>query len=331
MKTYSKEDIKKLNMTLSVPDFLVKLGAEPTNIRKLNSKEEFRVNAFFRGGDNPNGMGIRFNKVIEKWIATDFTQRFFSNIDLLELATKYCKVPFQTALLYMEECAGKRVNLSKVKEISTVHFEQKIIDKGILETFNSGLHPYLHGRGYTPKTAEYFGLGWSLYGEMDERITIPIYNQNKELISIQGRDYSGTKDNKYKFLDGTGEQAKNNLYNIDKAMTKAKERDWLMVVEGCPSVWRMYQYGLENVVATLSTTVTDNQIKQMVSLGVKIVIFFDWDENQAGQLGALKLLKRLKELKVKNVYLINTKRPSSPDDMTPEEIAYELKHIKKIL
>ena len=330
MKTYTKEDIKKLNLTLLVPDFLIKLGAEARNIKKLNSKEEYRVNAFFRGGDNPNGMGIRFNKVIEKWIATDFTQKHFSNIDLLELATKFCGVPFQTALLYMEECSGKKVNLSKVREISSC-FEPKIIDKNILATFESGLHPYLHNRGYTPQTANYFDLGWSLYGEMDERITIPIYNQKGELISVQGRDYTGTKDNKYKFIDGTGEQAKHNLYNIDKATKSAKDKGWVMVVEGCPSVWRMHQYGLNNVVATLSTSVTDTQIKQLLNLNVKIVIFFDWDENQAGQLGALKLLKRMKELKAKDVYLINTKRPSSPDDMSAKEIAYELKHIKKIL
>ena len=331
MKTYTKEDIKKLNINLSVPSFLVKIGANEKSVRKLNTREEYRVNAFYRGGDNPNGIGIRFNTNTSKWLVTDFTQKVFSNIDIIEFATKYCNVGFQRVLSYMEECNNGNINFSKVKDVQTGVYEPKVIDENILNVFNKGLHPYLAGRGFIPQVAKYFGLGWSLVGEMEGRITIPIHNPEGKLVSVQGRDYTGEKPNKYKFLDGTGEDAKNTLYNAHRAIIEAKKRGWVLVVEGCPCVWYMAQNGLLNVVATMSTSVTENQLKQLKEMGLKVVLWFDYDENQAGQYGALKTLKSMKKMNFKNVYLVNTGFVCSPDDLTKEEIAYQLKHIKKIL
>lgn len=329
MKSYSKKEIEDLNLKVSIPDFLVLLGADRKNIRKLGNKLDYRVNAFYRGGDNMHGCGVTFNAERKKYLCTDFTQKCFSNIDLLDLATKFCKVTFQQALEYLEKCStGKQIDFSKGKIWEGK--EVVPIDETIMNTFHSGLHPYLYGRGYTPETAEYFNLGWSLYGEMDERITIPIYDKNGKLVSVQGRSYVG-EEPKYLFLSGTGDNAKNTLYNLHNALPEAQKRGWILVVEGCPSVWRMHQYGLNNVVATCSTTVTDQQITLLKDLGLKIVIFFDWDENQAGQYGALKLLKNLKERNVKNVNLVNTKFPSSPDDMPKSEVFKFIRESKKIL
>ena len=83
----------------------------------------------------------------------------------------------------------------------------------------------------------------------------------------------------------------------------------------------------------MSTSVTDRQVRKLIDANVKIVIFFDSDENNAGLYGTNKLAKRLKELGAKSAYMANLRYQNvfgSPDDATKEQIATAIKGIKKL-
>jgi DNA primase len=80
---------------------------------------------------------------------------------------------------------------------------------------------YLVNRGITPEITRYFHLRWCEYGwwlfkdekgeqgsqGFDNRLIIPVYDLDGELVTFQGRDLTGTSDRKYlfpKMLPGTG-------------------------------------------------------------------------------------------------------------------------------
>ena len=326
-------DIKELNRKVNVPLLLTKLGADPKTIKKLRGND-YRCPCFFRGGDNLHGCGITFNSTKGKWLLTDFTHKEFGNIDFPDFMRRYFNYDFKTSLDIMEQCIGEEIKDSNNVYGGTYEYQLKTISKSVLELFEYGLHPYLKERGYTPQTIQHFGIGYSAIGELIDRIVIPIVNEDGELVAIQGRSFVN-EEPRYLYLDGSGSQAKETLYNLFPAKKYIQEKGWVMVVEGATSVWRAHQYGLKNVVATLSTSVTDRQLQLLKTLDVKIVIAFDFDEDtQAGQMATIKLAKRLKELNYqKGVYTLNIGSlglSGAIDDLTYSEAKQALKTIKKL-
>lgn len=281
------------------------------------------------GGDNPHGCGITYNITREKWLVTDFLHGSFGNTDLIDFAIKTGGYTFKTAVALMEKCVGKEE--LRISSGYKATYDKKVttISKNILEIFEYGLHPYLLNRGYTKDTVEHFGLGVATVGDLIDRITIPIVDETGELVAIQGRSFVGDEP-KYLYIDGSGAQAKNTLYNLYNARNTIKEKGYVVVVEGAPSVWRAYQYGLRCCVATLSTSVTEKQLMLLKSLGVKIILAFDHDKDtQAGQMATLKLAKRLKESGFKlGCYSFNLGAiglEGAIDDLAPLEVKKALK------
>lgn len=329
-------DIADINKRVDIEMLLEKLGADSCNIKRIKPLD-YRCNAWWRGGDNPHGLGISYDKNKNKWLCTDFTHRQFGNSDIFDFVTHVTGLEFKQAMKLVESCC---VGSNCVADINTLINEQNtnltrcmVLERHILDCFNYGLHPYLYKRGYTKETAKYFQLGYSNINILQDRIIIPIFNENNELVSVQGRTFEN-EEPKYMFIEGTGDNAKRTLYNYTNAVEVAKSKGWILVVEGATSCWRLHQYGIDNVVATLSTSVTDQQVKLLTKLGLKIVIFFDSDENNAGLYGTNKLARKLKNNDVKNgVYMANLayqKLFGSPDDATKEQIYIALKKMKKL-
>ena len=331
-----QDEIKNLNKRLDIVKFLETLGAY--NVHQIRNELNYRCPCFFRDGDNPNGMGIFFDEAKSKWLCTDFTHKTFSNIDLIDLAVKHCDTPFIKTIQILRDCILKDSDvLSRGKVFRSVGANSeriRHIPEEILNCFSEGLHPYLHKRGYLPQTAKHFQLGFCCIGELQDRVTIPIRDKEGKLVSIQGRTTINEYP-KYLFYDGTGDVAKQVLYNLDKAFEDIREKGYVIVVEGCPSVWRMWQYGIKNVVATLSTSITNSQINLLISLNVKIIFFFDFDDNNAGQISTIRGVKMLKEKNFKQgVYTTNIGKlglTGSPDDIDANSVVEALYNIKRLL
>lgn len=333
----TQQEIKSLNKQVDIGALLTFLGAPVKNIHDLNRRGvDYRVNAWFRNGDNPNGIGITYYFDKEKWYVTDFTHREFGNLDLIDFMTKVLKMPFMEAINMLTFASGKKngfegrsIASSGAKPIQKLD-RPVLIDPSVMNLFEQGLHPYWQSRGYTPEIAKIYELGFcpAQYGNLKHRLTIPIYDDLNRLVAIQGRTMDDEEEPKYTYSDSSqGESAKLTLYNYQRAKYYAQQRGWVGVVESANSVWRADQYGYKNFVATLSTSVTDRQLELLIALGVNITIFFDYDPSytMAGQIGAMKLAQRLCQRNVKP-WIINIGFDAGPADLTPQQFHMSLKN-----
>jgi 5S rRNA maturation endonuclease (ribonuclease M5) len=132
------------------------------------------------------------------------------------------------------------------------------------------------------------------------RVVVPVYDiTGKYLIGCVGRSinpecvlcgryHAGNRacpsnpiEEKWarKWVNSTGFNTGNHLYNIWNAAEPAKEKQKLILVEGQGDVWRLYEAGIFNVVGLFGNKLTDNQFALIESLGITdIYIALDIDE-----------------------------------------------------
>jgi DNA primase len=79
------------------------------------------------------------------------------------------------------------------------------------------------------------------------------------------------------------------LYGADLARTRAREANWVAVVEGYTDVIAAHQVGLSNAVGTLGTALGDDHVTALRRLSDRAVLVFDGDE--AGQKAADRSLE----------------------------------------
>ena len=119
-------NVKEVNKKVDIPLLLTKLGADPRTIKKLRGND-YRCPCWYRGGNNPHGLGITFHSEREKWLCSDFTHKEFGNLDLIDFMKHYFNHTFKTALELMEQCSGKELNSSNNVYSSTYEYQLKTI------------------------------------------------------------------------------------------------------------------------------------------------------------------------------------------------------------
>lgn len=134
-------------------------------------------------------------------------------------------------------------------------------------------HPCLAKRGFLPQKVKHFGLGFCNRGMFKGRIVIPIRNATGQLVGYAGRlvdDRAASDTNpKYKLPAPREREGKRHefhksklLYNLDRV---GKHLPEIVVVEGFPSVWWLWQHGWNNAVATMGSACSDVQAKLIAS------------------------------------------------------------------
>jgi DNA primase len=163
-------------------------------------------------------------------------------------------------------------------------------------------HPYLKERGFTTETIAHFGLGYCSRGSMQERIAIPIHNAQGRLVGYAGRlvddQKIGDGHPKYK-LPGSRERD-GKCYEFHKSLilyngfAAGGDLHDVIVVEGFPSAWWLWQCGFPGVVALMGSDCSDEQARLIVASTVPSArIWLLPDGDSAGELCALGAMQRL--------------------------------------
>lgn len=178
-------------------------------------------------------------------------------------------------------------------------------------------HPALKARGLTPATVVAFRVGYCSKGMMKGRIAIPIHNEGGELVGYAGRAVDCDPPEP-RYLLPKGFPKAWALYNAHRALPEAKERGFLIVVEGYFGAMHVHQAGFPNVVALMGASLSEHQAKLIAGAAGRAVVLLDGDRE--GRKAAGEVAARLAPRLWTRIVHLPEER-DQPDKLLPGELA----------
>ncbi len=179
---------------------------------------------------------------------------------------------------------------------------------------------YLHERGLTDETAKTFRVGYApgawdrlcvaalgkgfTAAELDRaglsvrgrrgpvdrlraRVMFPLADPQGRVRGFGGRQMPGGEPPKYKNSpDGPAFRKSDIVYGLDKARASIARAGEAIVVEGYTDVLALHQVGIENVVASMGTALTAQQVNELKRVCSTLLLAFDADA--AGQEASIR-------------------------------------------
>ena len=242
------------------------------------------------------------------------------NMDFPE-AVEYLADKYGIALEYDESSARgdadrrRRERLRALLEQATAYYERVLWDTKAA----APVREYLTGRGLTEEFCRAFRVGYSLpgweklrdaalakgFGEQDlldaglvipgkrgrpydrfrGRVMFPLGDERGRTLGFGARTMG---DEKPKYLNSPETPLYHKseaLFGLDKAKAAAHQEDRVYVVEGYTDVMALAQGGVANVVASMGTALTEQQLERMARLTRTIYLCYDAD---AAGIGAMQ-------------------------------------------
>lgn len=180
-------------------------------------------------------------------------------------------------------------------------------------------HPYLAERGLSPESVECFGLGHCKKGILNGRIAIPVHNGDGDLVAYAGRWPGQPPDDRPKYQFPKGFRKSQEVFNLHRARQSAGDGP-LIIVEGFFDCMKVWQAGIERVVALMGSALSpaqEEQIAQFVGHQGHIALMFDADD--AGLSAREEALRRFaSRAYVRVIELRNFGK--QPDELSTEQL-----------
>lgn len=200
----------------------------------------------------------------------------------LFIVLNFAKDYFKDTLLKSDE--GKSIGLSYFKERG---FTDELIEKFelgySLDQWNALEHA-AKDKGYNPELLEKAGLiikkEESQYDRFRGRVIFPIHSATGKAIAFGARILKNVK-NQPKYLNSPETEVYHKsdiLYGLYQASRQMRQQENCYLVEGYTDVISLHQHGVENVVASSGTSLTENQIKLIHRHTENITVLFDGDD-----------------------------------------------------
>ncbi|MDE5902404.1 MAG: DNA primase [Muribaculaceae bacterium] len=205
---------------------------------------------------------------------------------------------------------------------------------------DSGQHltPMMQREGYDTDTLRTLGLtglsqNGNLYDKYRGRVIFPIMNSSGKVVGFGGRDLKGGPAKYINSPESVLYRKNQELYGIFQAKAEIVRQNRCYLVEGYLDVISMWQSGLQNVVASSGTALTDGQIAMIHRFTENITLIYDGDA--AGIKAALRGIDMLLSHKMQ-VSVLLLPDGHDPDSFarahTPEEFReYVEKHSSDII
>lgn len=178
-------------------------------------------------------------------------------------------------------------------------------------------HDFLQKKGYDIELAYEAGLlsrneeNFSYYDRFRNRIMFPLKNAQGRIVGYSGRTYTGQEPKYLNSPETPIFQKRKLLYNLDKARKSIRKLDEIVLLEGFMDVIKSDTAGLNNVVATMGTQLSDEHITFIRKLTSNITLMFDGDF--AGSEATLKTGQHLLQQGL-NVFVIQLPSGMDPDE-----------------
>lgn len=156
------------------------------------------------------------------------------------------------------------------KKKSNVMLEVKTYDMKILDDYRNGYCTKFLKDGISLKCQKYFDIG---YDYNSDRITVPWYTFDGQLIGIMGRYNGNLKETHAKWFPIIPFSKSSTLYGFHQNYQTIVESDEVYIGESEKFVMQLYTMGYYNSVALGGNSICENQIKQIISTQPKRIIF----------------------------------------------------------
>ena len=238
----------------------------------------------------------------------------------LFLVSNFAKDYFKKSLLSEE---GKSIGLSYLKERN---FDQKMIDRfeiGYSPEKTNDLSDAAVNAGYKINFLEKTGLTIvkedKQIDRFRSRIIFPIKSMSGRVLGFGGRILDNSKKNIAKYINSPESliyQKSKVLYGIFEGKQSIVKNDNCFLVEGYTDVIKMHQSGINNVVSSSGTALTENQIRLIRRLTKNITVLFDGDA--AGSRATLRGIDLILAQDM-NVQICNLPNGEDPDSFVSEK------------
>lgn len=226
-------------------------------------------------GSNPSSVRIKLNDNLS---SCDFSTSYTG--DLFSLISTHVGLKYGEVLKTVQIMIGKKINgtyESKEENLFDGFFndvyipyeeerEEIIYDKSILEQYSKYKWNLRFLKdGILPSSQYKFNIG---YDEASNRITIPHFDIDGNLIGVMGRIDSDIPTN-YKYLPLVAFEKHKNLYGLYQNKEYIKENKEVYLFEAEKSVMLGHSLGYRNFLALGGNSISKIQVEMLLRLGVE--------------------------------------------------------------
>lgn len=197
------------------------------------------------------------------------------------------------------------------------------LDNNVISTFeigyngkNNELYNFLKAKGHSDRALVDSNLAYiNEYGASDvysDRITFPIHDINGNPIGISARSLNENTSKYINTMETIIYKKGETIYNYHRAKPFIKKENKVIVVEGVLDVIAFYRADVFNVVSSLGTALTKEQVN-ILSKNAKTIVF-SYDGDDAGQNATFKACKLALSMH-KDVRIIKNSTKYDPDEL----------------
>ena len=223
----------------------------------------------------------KFNIEIEEEELTSEQKEAADERESLYIVSNYAANYFHKQLLESDE--GKAIGLS--------YFLERGFREDIIEKFQLGYNPdgwtaftdeaekAGHNLKYLDKSGLTIVKGKKKFDRFKGRVMFPIHNLSGRVLGFGGRILK-TEEKAAKYLNSPESEIYHKskvLYGIYTAKKSISKENICYLVEGYTDVISLYQSGVENVVSSSGTSLTEGQIRLIKRFTQNITILYDGD------------------------------------------------------
>ncbi len=217
----------------------------------------------------------------------------------------------RATLLKIHEVAAKfyasQLGATAEGRAARAYLADRGVNDAVIARFRLGYAPasgqtltnYLAGEGFAPESLEKSGLVLRdaerdrRFDRFRRRVIFPIANDAGKVVAFGGRAL-GDDQPKYLNSPETPIYTKGRvLYHLDRAANALRKLDYAILVEGYMDCIAVASVGIENVVATCGTSLTDSQVRLLGRYTRRVVV--NYDPDSAGVAATARSLDMLLE------------------------------------
>ncbi len=331
-RSYDNTDIQLLKESVDLHLLLHSLGFKITN----ENAKQIRASCAVHGGDNRSA--FRLNKQTRTWLCFTSKCQETYGYDIIGLIKGVLKIDFKEAVKYLQDLVGDSVLSNNFKVDRLFSKDRDAFIKSYATSQQPAYVSEDHLISYRPlrsqvmirqdnfsnTTLDYFEVAGGLTDEFGIlRDIIPIRDVDGALKAYSLKDTRmNPPDDSFKYIITTGFVKDLVLYNLQNAKLYGNITP-IIVVEGFKSVWRMYDYGIYNVVCTMGSFLSPGQVQLLKIYALKGVIIM-YDADKAGRGGAKLGVEALTKEGIPVVDIDITpsvkKETDGPAELTTDEI-----------